>query len=76
MPPKKTQWTLEDPIVRRFKTEISDQAQLIDGAQKEDWKSLTLGWALGQGMPIKEARSFAFWIRHAPTWADAHSITL
>lgn len=48
----------------QFKTEISDRAVLIDPDQEEDWKSLTLGWAIAKGLTPKQAQDFALHIRY------------
>jgi hypothetical protein len=47
-----------------FKAQVSDRASEIDPDQEEDWYSMTLGWAIGSGMPIKEAQEFALHIRY------------
>lgn len=53
-----------DAYVEQFKNEVSSKAQDIDSTQSQDWFSLTLGWAIGKGMSVEEAHSFASFIRY------------
>lgn len=47
-----------------FKTEVSDKAEEIDPHNMHDWFSLTLGWAIGKGLSLKDAKDFAIYIKH------------
>lgn len=58
----KPKWS--DDLVKSFKVEVSDKANAIDPSQEEDWKSLTLGWALGKGLDPQTAMEFAIHIRY------------
>lgn len=53
------------PLIQKFKTEISDQAAEIDPSQECDWPSLTYGWAMGQKLAPDEAYEFATYIRYS-----------
>jgi hypothetical protein len=59
-----TKWTLEHELVKKFKTEVHDKAKQVDPEQEEDWKSLTIGWAIAKGLTTKSAREFALYIRY------------
>lgn len=48
-----------EALVAVYKTEIIDRAKQVDPDSEEDWHSLTLGWAIGKGMTVKEAKRFA-----------------
>jgi len=47
-----------------FKVEVHDKAAEVDPGQEEDWRSLTLGWALAKGLTPEEAHEFSFHIRY------------
>jgi hypothetical protein len=47
-----------------FKAEIRDRAEEVDPNDNEDWFSLTLGWAIGKGLTIREAYDFAIYIKY------------
>ena len=47
-----------------FRTSYHNRSGEIDPGQKEDWYSLTLGRALGKGLPPVEAIEFARYIRY------------
>lgn len=49
-------------LIEEYDSEITSNATEIDGDDKEDWNSLTLGWALAKGLSIVDAQSFAFYI--------------
>ncbi len=50
----------QQEAINIFKEEVLDKANLIDPFNDECyWDSLALGWALGKGMSIKEAKDFA-----------------
>lgn len=42
-----------------FKTQVSDNAHLIDPDDEEDWHSLAVGWLLAKGFTPSEALRFA-----------------
>lgn len=45
-------------LLIKYKSEINDSAKLIDPFDKYNWGSLTLGWALAQGLSIKDSHKF------------------
>ena len=51
-------------FIEQFKKKVHDQSNVIDPDSSEYWKSLTLGWAIGKGMSIQEAKDFATFIRY------------
>jgi len=52
------------PLQAKFKSEVSDRAAEIDPSDEQDWFSLTLGWAIANGLSPDEAHSFASHIRY------------
>lgn len=61
----KSEWKETDPIVKQFKSEVSDLSEEIDSADELCWLSLTVGWALAKGMDPETANLFAVWIRYS-----------
>lgn len=61
-----------EEMVAKFKAECHDRSHLIDPSNEEDWKSLTLGWAVANGMdpdpelgdPDNNAHNFARYMRY------------
>jgi len=60
-------------MIELFKKEVHDRAGLIDPGCEEDWKSLTIGWAVAKGMSLEvtdpmtevsEVHNFALYIRY------------
>lgn len=51
-------------LIVRFKKEVHDHSKEIDPDDSQDWHSLTLGWALGKGLPVKDAHEFATHVRY------------
>lgn len=49
---------------QQFRTEVWTKSNEIDPGDERDWRSLTLGWALGRGMNPKDADSFSRYIRY------------
>ena len=47
-----------------FESEMHLQGKEIDPDDELDWYSLTLGWAIGRGMKIEDAKNFASHIRY------------
>jgi hypothetical protein len=43
-------------IILLLKPELTDRVNEIDPQKKLDWDSLILGWALGKGIPLADAR--------------------
>lgn len=53
-----------DELEEQFKKEVNDRAEEVDPGQEEDWKSLTLGWAIAKGLSPQDAITFALHIRY------------
>jgi hypothetical protein len=51
-------------LVQKFKLQVHDQAKEVDPTDEQDWFSITLGWALANGLTPKEAHVFATHIRY------------
>jgi len=51
-------------LTKLFKVEVNDHSSKVDPDDEEDWKSLTLGWALAKGVSPAEARDFASYVRY------------
>jgi len=51
-------------LTELFKLGVSDKSKEIDPSNEEDWYSLTIGWAIGRGLDINEAKEFAVYIRY------------
>lgn len=47
-----------------FKKEVHDLADDVDPSFEEDWKSLTIGWAIAKGLEPEAAREFAIYVRY------------
>lgn len=47
-----------------FKIEVSDRSDRIDPDNREDWRSLAVGWAIGKGLKPEDAVDFAIYIRY------------
>jgi hypothetical protein len=57
--------SVDHPLVVKFKAEISDRSDEIDQEDSElDWYSLTVGWALANGMTPDEAVGLGRYIRY------------
>lgn len=41
-----------------WKKTVFDLSSIIDPNDEEDWRSLAIGWAMGRGMNIREAKVF------------------
>jgi hypothetical protein len=52
------------PLIEEFKKQVSEHSSEIDPNDEEDWKSLTLGWAVAKGLNYEEAREFSLYIRY------------
>jgi len=53
-----------EELIPLFKTECHYCSEEIDEYNEEDWRSLTIGWAIAKGLSPKEARDFARHIRY------------
>ena len=56
-----------DETIAKFKQEVCDAVESSDCAedyQELCWLSITVGWALAQGMTTAQARDFASYIRY------------
>ncbi len=51
-------------LTERFKMEVSIFPHEVDPDSEEDWKSLTIGWAIAKGLNPTDARKFAIYIRY------------
>ena len=51
-------------LIELFKKEVHDRAAEVDPDNKHDWCDLTYGWAIGKGLPLEEAKEFAYHIRY------------
>lgn len=51
-------------LVQKFKTEITTRAKEIDPGEEIDWFSMSLGWAIANGLTITEAHQFSIWLRY------------
>jgi len=51
-------------LIPLFKTECHYCSEEIDEYNEEDWRSLTIGWAIAKGLSPKEARDFARHIKY------------
>lgn len=51
-------------LIDLFKKEVHEKFKEVDPDDEQDWYSLTLGWAIGKGLPVKEAKEFATFIRY------------
>lgn len=58
------QFSLDDPIVKEFKAELHDRANLIDPENQRMWLDLTYGWAIAKGLDLDNAWDFALFIRY------------
>lgn len=47
-----------DRLHDEFKTQVFDNAGLIDPDEEEDWHSLAIGWLLAKGFTPSEALRF------------------
>lgn len=52
------------PLALQFKMEVSDRAKEVDPEQKQNWHSLTLGWALAKGLSPEESYEFSTAVRY------------
>jgi hypothetical protein len=55
---------MNEELIELFKTECHDRASQIDPDNSQDWKSLTLGWAIAKGLSPDDAWDFALHIRY------------
>ena len=55
---------ITEKLVKEFEEEIHNRAHEIDPGDLEDWRSLTLGWALAKGLDPEAATRFAIYIRY------------
>lgn len=51
-------------LEKEFEESVHNRNREIDPNDEEDWKSLTLGWALAKGLDPETARHFAIYIRY------------
>ena len=49
---------LED-LLDDYGSEILGCAEDIDPGNEEDWNSMAIGWAIGKGLTIEDAKAFA-----------------
>jgi hypothetical protein len=49
---------------KKFHEEIDSKSEEIDPSEKEDWYSLTIGWAIGHGFDPEDSIAIATHIRY------------
>ena len=60
--------TIDDKLVEKFRTEVHEKFESDSDAilffEDCDFRALTGGWAIAQGMSFQEASDFASYIRY------------
>lgn len=56
--------TQKAKLLRKWKQDVYAQGEDIDPHNELDWFALCVGWALGKGVPIKDAKAFAIYVRY------------
>lgn len=58
--------SLRTELTEQFKAEVHDQitVDVEDAFMDEDFKSLTVGWALAKGLSCEDALEFGSYIRY------------
>jgi len=61
----------QDELTKQFKIEVHDKLdeniELQEEFQDEDFKSLTVGWAIAKGLSLEDALDFSSYIRYNTT---------
>lgn len=58
---------LKEEITTQFEDEVHNKCDKIDPENNEDWRSITIGFALGKGKSPEFAVDFATFIRYHTT---------
>jgi len=58
----------EKEAVERFRDEVGARLHEIDPERVENWSSMALGFFMGCGLPLEDARKAARWAGHVHHW--------
>jgi len=54
----------KETLAEQFKVTVCFKSDVVDPQGEQDWYSLSLGWALAQGLDPDEAHEFAQYVRY------------